>query len=193
MRSRPKAAITTTVWSRPEPTSSAGTRFRRKAIPSRATAKRCEPTERLGSPVKGRRHNERVLLMGRRAMRTSIRASGTFVSAPTGRRHDRTRSVRKASTKPLTTGRQWYGPRPPGAGYDRRSTASREKCHAGRSHWFGSGEICLRDLLRRRSWKDGDTQDASSSCGFAILRKPAHVSRRHGGFERRALLGEGDF
>src|SRR5271166_6200053 len=32
MRSRPKAAITTTVRSRPEPTSSAGTRFRRKAI-----------------------------------------------------------------------------------------------------------------------------------------------------------------
>jgi hypothetical protein len=31
------------------------------------------------------------------------------------------------------------------------------------------------------------------SCGFAILRKPAHVSRRHGGFERSALLGEGDF
>src|SRR5271165_2111315 len=32
MRSRPKAAITTTVRSRPEPASSAGTRFRRKAI-----------------------------------------------------------------------------------------------------------------------------------------------------------------
>src|SRR5208337_4049418 len=73
---------------------------------SRATAKRCEPTERLGSPAKGRRHRERVLLIGRRAMRTNIRASGTFVPAPTGRRHDRTRSVRKASTKPLTTGRR---------------------------------------------------------------------------------------
>ena len=60
-----------------------------------------------------------------------------------------------ASKQPLTTGRQWYGPRPPGAGYDRPSTASRENCHADRSHWFGPGEICLRDLRRRRSWQDG--------------------------------------
>jgi hypothetical protein len=29
---------------------------------------------------KGRRHTERVLLIGRRAMRTNIRASGTFVT-----------------------------------------------------------------------------------------------------------------
>src|SRR5208337_316715 len=66
--------------------------FAARRSASRATAKRCEPTERLGSPAKGRRHSERVLLNGRRAMRTNIRASGTFVSAPTGRRHDRTRS-----------------------------------------------------------------------------------------------------
>jgi hypothetical protein len=42
---------------------------------------------RLGSPAKSRRHHERVLLIGRRAMRTSIRASGTFVSRA-NRSHD---------------------------------------------------------------------------------------------------------
>ena len=34
---------------------------------------------------------------------------------------------------------------------------------ADRSHWFGPGEICLRDSRRRRSWKDGAAQEASSS------------------------------
>src|SRR5271165_1543171 len=77
MRSRPKAAITTTVRSRPEQAQQErGFAARRSA--SRATAKRCEPTERLGSPWDRQRHHERVLLIGRRAMRTSIRASGTF-------------------------------------------------------------------------------------------------------------------
>ena len=40
-------------------------------------------------------------------------------------------------------GRQWYGPRPPGAGYHHPVAASREKYHADRSHWPGPGEICL--------------------------------------------------
>src|SRR5208337_3326899 len=38
--------------------------------------------------------------------------AGHSFPAPTGRRHDRTRSVRKASTKPLTTGRRPDMPSP---------------------------------------------------------------------------------
>src|SRR5580704_2692694 len=89
--------------------------------------------------------------------------------------------------------RQWYGPRPPGAGYDCPSVASRESCHADRSHWFGLGEICLRDSRRRRSWKGGAAQDASPSCRASVFRKLAAVPRRHGGIERRTLLGQGAF
>src|SRR5208283_4915231 len=106
--------------------------FAARRSASRATAKRCEPTERLGSPAKGRRHSERVLLIGRRAMRTNIRASGTFVSAPTGRRHDRTRRVRKASTKPLTTGRRPDMPFPVGARNGRNAPWSGPSLKGGR-------------------------------------------------------------
>src|ERR1700722_6219330 len=63
----------------------------------------------------------------------------------------------------LISGIQWYGPRPPGAGYDRPSTASREDNHGNRWYWFGLGEICFRDSRRRRSWEDGAAQDASPS------------------------------
>src|SRR5271166_4654611 len=52
--------------------------FAARRSASRATAKRCEPTERLGSPRERQRRHEREPLIGRRAMRTSIRASGTF-------------------------------------------------------------------------------------------------------------------
>jgi hypothetical protein len=48
---------------------------------------------------------------------------------------------------------RWYGPRPPGAGYDRPLAASMENCHADRSHWLGSGKICLRDSWRRCAGK----------------------------------------
>src|SRR5580704_7263318 len=98
-----------------------------------------------------------------------------------------------ASKHPLTTGRQWYGPRPPGAGYHQSLAASREKCHADRSHWLGSGEIGLRDSRRRRSWKGGAAQDASPSCRASVFRKLDVVPRRHGGIERRTLLGQGAF
>src|SRR5271156_1244954 len=90
-------------------------------------------------------------------------------------------------------GRQWYGPRPPGGGYHEPSPASRENCHADRSHWLGSGEICLRDSWRRRVWQDGGAQDASSSRRVNVFRKPAAVPCRHGSLERRTLLGEDAF
>ena len=45
------------------------------------------------------------------------------------------------------------GPRAPGGSYHEPSPASRENCHADRSYWLGSGEICLRDLWRRRYGK----------------------------------------
>src|SRR5271170_2573057 len=93
----------------------------------------------------------------------------------------------------LDKGRQWYGPRPPGAAYNRPSTPSRENCHADRSYWFGPGEICLRDSWRRLPWENGPTQDASSPRSYDVFRKPAAVPRRHGGLEWRTLLGEGDF
>ena len=51
-------------------------------------------------------------------------------------------------------------------------------------------EICLRDSRRRRSWKDGAAQDASSSRRVNVFRKPAAVPYRHGSLERRTLLGE---
>src|ERR1700722_6667684 len=75
-------------------------------------------------------------------------------------------TFKTASKKPLTTGRQWYGPRPPAAGYHHPVAASREKCHADRSHWLGSGEICLRDSRGRRAWQDGGAQDASNWTPF---------------------------
>src|SRR5271167_1365423 len=98
-----------------------------------------------------------------------------------------------ASKPPLTTGRQWYGPRPPGAGYHQPLAASRENCHANRSHWLGPGEICLRDSWRRRAEQDGAAQDASPSRRVNVLRQPAAVPCRHGGLERRPLLGAGAF
>src|SRR5580693_7415928 len=98
-----------------------------------------------------------------------------------------------ASKQPLTTGRQWYGPRPPGGGYHEPSPALRENCHADRSHWLGSSEICLRNSWRRRAWQDGSAQDASPSCRISVLRQPATLPYWHGGFERRTLLGEGAF
>jgi Transposase len=73
------------------------------------------------------------------------------------------------SKRPLTTDRQWYGPRPPGGGYYEPSAASRENCHADRSHWLGSGEICLRDSWGRCPWQDGRAQDASPSCRISVF------------------------
>src|SRR5208337_2829570 len=112
MRSRPKAAITTTVRSRPETSRLSRNEISPQGDPHRGR-RRSDVNQGNGSEER-QRHHERVLLIGRGAMRTSIRASGTIVSAPTGRRHDRTRSVRTASTKPLTTGRRPDMPFPVG-------------------------------------------------------------------------------
>ena len=44
------------------------------------------------------------------------------------------------------------GPRPPGAGYNRRcQKLSRKKCRTDRPQWLGSGEGSLRDSWRRRA------------------------------------------
>src|ERR1700722_188769 len=132
---------------------------------------------------------------GKRAHLGSPSAEKLLTEEPSCEAEDMTapETFTAASKQPLTTGRQWYGPRPPGAGYDRLSTASREDSHADRSHWFGPGEICLRDSRRRRSWKDGAAQDASSSRRVSVFRQPAAVPRRDGGLERRPLLGAGAF
>src|SRR3984957_5363198 len=132
---------------------------------------------------------------GKRAHLGSPSAEKLLTEEPSCEAEDMTapETFTAASKRPLTTGRQWYGPRPPGAGYDRPSTASREDSHADRSHWFGPGEICLRDSRRRRSWQDGGAQDASPSCSISVLRKPAAVPCRHGSLERRPLLGEDAF
>ncbi len=46
---------------------------------------------------------------------------------------------------------------------------------------------------RRWPWEGSSpTQDASLR-SYNVFRKPAAVPRRHGGLERRTLLGEGDF
>ena len=107
MRSRAKAAITTTGRSRPETNKLSRNEVSPQGDPHRGR-RRSDVNQRNGSEARGKRqrHNERVLLIGRRAIGPASGPAGHSFPAPTGRRHDRTRSVRKALTKPLTTGRR---------------------------------------------------------------------------------------
>ena len=136
-----------------------------------------QPHARAGPSPADRVKTEAIVV--RTASSKWMRTSPSAYRRLHGRSRDH--SFTAPSKRPLTTGRQWYGPRPPSAGYDRPSTASRENYHADRSYWFGSGEICLRDSRGRRSRQDGRAQDASPSCRISIFRKPTHLPCWHGG------------
>src|SRR5271169_50786 len=67
--------------------------FAAKAISIEGRRNDVNQRKRLGSPNSGQRQYERAGMMGRRATRTIIRASGIISSASKGRRHDRSRDV----------------------------------------------------------------------------------------------------